>query len=188
MKPCSNHRERIAWLALGALEARQERELRAHLTSCAGCRHYLQEIAHVTDKLGAVELRSDIQTSESFHQNVANALRTKKSGPAWETVLAPFRAAGWLNWRITLPAVGTAIGLITVLSLFLERPLVPSPVPTSAPPKFVQNKQGDPAPTFSTYRIIANQSLDRLDELLTRQGNKNAPAAPIYTASTLIRE
>jgi hypothetical protein len=35
--------------------------------------------------------------------------------------------------------------------------------------------------------MIANRSLDKLDELLTRQGNRNPASTPIYTASTLSR-
>jgi len=66
MKPCSNNRKPIAWLAIGALDARQERALRAHLETCEGCRSYLEEISTITQKLATTEVRSDIQTSNPF--------------------------------------------------------------------------------------------------------------------------
>jgi hypothetical protein len=40
MKPCAKNRKLIAWLALGALEARRAAALRAHLALCEGCRQY----------------------------------------------------------------------------------------------------------------------------------------------------
>jgi hypothetical protein len=36
-------------------------------------------------------------------------------------------------------------------------------------------------------QLNANKSLDELDELLTRQGNRNLPHTQIYTAATLPR-
>jgi hypothetical protein len=47
--------------------------------------------------------------------------------------------------------------------------------------------QSDPDPTISNYQMVANRSLEKLDELLTRQGNRNPSPSPIYTASTLPR-
>ncbi len=53
MKPCSNHRKLIAWLAVDALDDPQTRSLRAHLETCEGCRRYLAEISNVAQKLSA---------------------------------------------------------------------------------------------------------------------------------------
>ena len=44
------------------------------------------------------------------------------------------------------------------------------------------------APTVANYEMMANQPLEKLDELLTKQGSRNLPPAPIYTASTLAPE
>jgi hypothetical protein len=41
------------------------------------------------------------------------------------------------------------------------------------------------SPTLSNYQMVANHSLEALDELLTRQGNRNLPPVPVYTASIL---
>ena len=42
---------------------------------------------------------------------------------------------------------------------------------------------GDPPPTIANYTMVANQSLEKLDDLLTRQGSRNLSPTPIYTAS-----
>jgi hypothetical protein len=43
----------------------------------------------------------------------------------------------------------------------------------------------DLAPTLANYQMVASQSLEKLSELLTRQGNKSLPPTPVYTASSL---
>ena len=53
MKPCAQNRKLIAWLASNALDARQTRQLQAHLETCEGCRRYLAEISNVTERLTA---------------------------------------------------------------------------------------------------------------------------------------
>jgi hypothetical protein len=47
----------------------------------------------------------------------------------------------------------------------------------------VSDADNDLAPTIANYQRVANQSLDKLDVLLTRQGNRPLPSMPIYTAS-----
>jgi len=37
------------------------------------------------------------------------------------------------------------------------------------------------------FRMVANRSLEELDELITRQGNRNLLPARLYTASDLTR-
>src|SRR5438477_440866 len=76
---------------------------------------------------------------------------------------------------------------IAALSLFVQRPGIPLPAPTVAQPVLKPNLKRDFDPTFSNYQMVANRSLEELDELLTRQGNRNPPPIPIYTASTLPR-
>src|SRR6185369_9646094 len=111
MKPCSKNRKPIAWLAVGALDARQERSLRAHIETCEGCRSYLEEISTITQKLAAPEIRTDIQTSESFHQKVVGVLRPKEPASAWPNWLVPLHGVQ-LNWRVAVPAIGAAALLI----------------------------------------------------------------------------
>ena len=186
MKPCSNNRKPIACLTMGALDARQERALRAHLETCEGCRGYLAEISGVTEKLAAVEIRSDVQTSESFHRKVAGALRAAESGSTWETVASPFRTF-LFNWRVALPTIGAAVAVIAAFFVFQRHPGAPSPAPLDGQTDLAPAAKSDPDPTISNYQMVANRSLEKLDELLTRQGNQNPSPTPIYTASTLPR-
>jgi predicted anti-sigma-YlaC factor YlaD len=185
MKPCSKNRKLIAWLALDALDPRQTRDLRAHLESCQGCRGYLDEISNVTKKLAALETGSNLHASEAFHQKVAARLRAENSASVWEITAACFRAF-FLNWRVAVPVIG-AIG-VAVATLFFAG--LHRHVPTPAQPVQVAHAsetRSDPEPTLSNYQKIANKSLDGLDEVLTRQGNRNLPRTQTYTASMLPR-
>ena len=92
MKPCAQNRKLIAWLASNALDARQTRQLQAHLETCEGCRRYLAEISNVTERLAAAETNPDVQASESFHRKVAGKLRTAKPDSIGEILAAYFRA------------------------------------------------------------------------------------------------
>ncbi len=185
MKPCSTHRKLIAWLALDALGVQEAKDLRAHLESCEGCRRYLQEISNVTERLIAAETEPDMQPSESFHQRVVGRLRAEESGSFSETV--PRRRAMLLNWRVVLPVIGATAVVIAAWSVFERRPGVPLPAPTGAQAVLTPNVKQDLDPTISNYQMVANRSLEELDELLTRQGNRNPPPTPLYTASTLPR-
>ena len=180
MKPCANNRKLIAWLAVDALDARQEPALRAHLESCEGCRRYLDELSHVTEKLSAVEIRPNVQASESFHQKVVSRLRAEASLSLWETVMAQLRA---ISWRVALPMVGAAA--VVALSLFVWHPAVQPPI--GAEKAAVRTEKADLDPTISNYQMVANRSLEKLDELLTQQGSRNPSPTPTYTASTLAR-
>ena len=186
MKPCSKNRKCIAWLALDALDAQEARDLRAHLETCEGCRRYLEEISNVTERLIAAETEPDIQASEAFHQRVVGRLRAKESGSFSETVLASLRAM-LLNWRVVLPVIGATAVVIAAWSVFGPHPGVPSPAPTGAQAMLTPNVTNDLDPTISNYQMVANRSLEELEELLTRQGNRNPPSPELYTASTLPR-
>jgi len=184
MKPCSTHRKFIAWLALDALDVQEARDLRAHLETCEGCRRYLEEIANVTERLIAAESEPDIQASESFHQRVVGRLRAEKSGFLSEAALPRLRAM-LLNWRLVLPVIGATAMVIAAFSFFAPRPAVPSPAPTGVQAILTPGPRRVLDPTISNYQMVANRSLEELDELLTKQGRRNPPPTPLYTASTL---
>ena len=170
MNPCSNHRKPIALLAAGALAAREEASLRAHLATCEGCRGYYQEVSLAAQTLNAVEPRADIQTSEIFHNRVLGALRAEARTPAWQQALMRMRAS-LLNWRVAVPLAGaTAIVLLT-FSLPLRRPTVPCPARPACKWLEPPAPNADLEPTVSNYQTVANRSLEKLDDLLTRQGN-----------------
>ncbi len=184
MKPCSNNRKLIAWLAVDALDDRQTRSLRAHLETCEGCRRYLAEISNVAQKLSAAATPPDIQAAESFHQRVLGALRAEETASSRETLLARLRAT-LLTWRVVLPTVGATALAIVALSIFARHPVAPVPAPTVAQAVLTPNAKSNLDPTISNYHTVANRSLEQLDELLIRQGNRNPSPSPLYTASSL---
>lgn len=181
MKPCSQNRKLIAWLALGALDARQARDLRAHLETCEGCRRYREEITMVTKTLVAAETRPDLQASASFHRKVVGKLRAVQSASLWEILTAQLRTTR-LNWRVALPVIGATIALIAALFFPTSGVRYPSGAHTAS----ATRAKADLPPTIANYQRIANQSLEQLDELLTRQGNRNPPPIRVYTASSAL--
>ena len=184
MKPCSQNLKLIAWLAVNALEARQAQQLRAHLETCEGCRRYLAEISNVTERLAAAAANPDVQASESFHRKVAVRLRAAKSDSLGENLAAYFRGTLW-NWRVALPAIAVLVVIGVTVAIWRQPPEVTSSPRTGTQTASVSDTDNDLAPTIANYQRVANQSLDKLDALLTRQGNRALPSMPIYTASTL---
>jgi anti-sigma factor RsiW len=182
MNPCSNNRKQIAWLALGELDPAGERTLREHLATCEGCRNYLEEISGVTEQLSAAAPDSKIRTPDLFHQRLTQKLRAAERNSVLEDL------PGWFGrmtpgWRVALP--GIAVVLLVVFAVVARRQ--PSNVAVAPAPAVVvvtaPDSGSDPAPTMANYQMIAGQSLDKLDALLTKEGNENLPPAPVYTAS-----
>ena len=184
MKPCSQNRKLIAWLALNALDARQTRQLQAHLETCEGCRRYLAEISNVTEKLTVAETNPDIQASENFHRKVAGKLLAARPDSLGEILAAYFRGTR-LNWRVALPAIAALVAVGIIVANWRQPPDVSSSPIAGIQTASVSDADNDLAPTIANYQRVANQSLDKLDELLTKQGNRALPSMPIYTASTL---
>jgi hypothetical protein len=184
MKPCAPNRKLIVWLASNALDARQTRQLQTHLETCKGCRRYLAEISNVTERLVATESNPDVQASEIFHQKLAGRLRAAKLDSVGDILVAYLRGT-LLNWRVALPAIAALVVIGVTVAIWRQPPEVtPSPragIQTMSAP----DADNDLAPTIANYQRVANQSLDKLDALLTRQGNRPLPSMPIYTASTL---
>jgi hypothetical protein len=90
-----------------------------------------------------------------------------------------------LNWRVALPAIAALVVIGITFATWRQPPVVPSPRIASTQTMLVSDADNDLAPTIANYQRVANQSLDKLDALLTRQGNRPLPPMPIYTASTL---
>ncbi len=186
MKPCAKNRKWIAWLALDALEAQQARELRAHIEACEGCRRYLEETSKMTRALKEAQIRTEIEASDAFRRKVARAIRSEESRSLWEVVVAPFRGTP-LKWRAALPVLGATAVAMMLLCVLVARSRIgslPSPAPPSARAVSAPGLNSDLPPTLANYRLVANQSLEDLDELLTRQGNRNRSPVPIYRAWT----
>jgi len=184
MKPCAQNRKLIVWLTLNALEVRQTQQLRAHLETCEGCRRYLAEISNVTERLAAAETNPDVQASEIFHQKVASKLRAAKLDSIGE-ILAAYLRGTLLNWRVALPAMAALMVIGVTVAIWRQLPDVSSSPRAGIQTASVSDVDMDMAPTIANYQRVANQSLDKLDALLTKQGNRPLPSMPIYTASTL---
>jgi anti-sigma factor RsiW len=182
MKSCAQNEKLIAGLALNALDARQALALREHLATCEVCRRYLADISNVTGRLAEAEAIPGIQASESFHQRLAGRLRATKPDSLTEVLAAYFAR---LNWHVVLPAI-TALVVIGVIIATWRQPPATSPAPQPAvQTASASDADDDLAPTLANYQRVANQSLAKLDALLTQQGNRALPPMPIYTASTL---
>jgi len=184
MKPCSRSRKLIAWLALDALDARKAAGLREHLALCEGCRCYWEEITNVTESLASGQPDSNLEASESFHSGVAERLQ------AVESTSIPKNLAAWLrgsmlSWRVALPAVAVLVIVLLAMVVSRRHSVVSLPAPPTDQVMSASASGSDLAPTIANYQMVANQSLEKLSELLTRQANKNLPPAPIYTASSL---
>ena len=181
MKPCSKNRKLIAWLALDALDARAAAALREHLALCEGCRRYAEEISNVTDGLAAAAPDSDLEASVSFHRGAAKKLQAAKANSVMENLAAWFRGS-MLTWRVALPAIA-----VLVIALCVAPRRHPALSPTAPPTVQVvpaSSSESGSAPTIANYQAMANQSLEEFSELLTTQGNKRLPPAPVYTASS----
>jgi hypothetical protein len=183
MKPCPRNRERIALLAMDALESRNEAELRAHIESCAGCRCYFEELSSVAGKLREAEPESRGQPSASFHRNLMGALAGAKRESVGEAILS--RIWEIWNWRIALPAAAATALVICGWLVIGPRANVPAPAPLAYRVVATPAVKTDLEPTLSNYEMAVHQSMDKLDELLTEQGNRNPEPSPIYTAARL---
>jgi hypothetical protein len=186
MKPCDSNRKLIVWLTLNALDAWQTHQLRTHLETCEGRRRYLAEISSVTKKLATAETHPDVQSSENFHQKVAGRLRSAKPDSLRE-ILAAYLGANLLNWHVALPAFVALVLIGVNVAVWWQPPKLALPHQTRPQVQTVtaSGADNDPAPTIANYQRVASQSLEKLDALLTRQGNRALPAMPVYTASTL---
>jgi anti-sigma factor RsiW len=172
MKPCLRNRKRIALLALEALDAAHERDLRTHLENCPACHAYWQEMSALSGKLSSAQRPVPLEASERFHQRVVRAVRVDR--PSAMNPLFP----RWTSfaWRVALPVVG--IGAVMVGALFLSIRHPEDLRRSTAAPHSTAATQVDLEPSVANYQMMANESLDRLDELLTRQGNRNPPPSP----------
>jgi predicted anti-sigma-YlaC factor YlaD len=178
MKPCRKNRKALAWLAANALAEPQACPLHEHLKGCEGCAIYYRQMCQVSEGLLAGAVEPAIDTPGSFHSRTVHALRSLENA----------RQRNWLEEFMPLSGWGVAAVTLAVLLGIAALVFVrASHQPIAARPQSLATGRAkiDLAPTISNYQMIANQSVEDLDELLTRQANLRRAAAPSYTASSV---
>jgi len=74
--------------------------------------------------------------------------------------------------------------VLVALFIFVLPPRIPGPTKPFARAVAAPSAAADPAPTLASYEKVAGQSLEELDDLLTRQSSRPPSPARIYTASS----
>jgi anti-sigma factor RsiW len=182
MKPCRRYQKLIAWLVLDELDPRQKASVQSHLDECGACRGYFEEMTQLTGALKPKAHLPSIEASQGFHQRLVCNLRKTDSQSKFSDLLLECFRSRW-SWRVALPAAGAVV--LGVLVLFA--PSHPANDSVRMPPTrevaAAQPVKSDFDPTISNYKMVADQSFERLDQLLTEQGRKNLTPTAIYTAS-----
>ncbi len=177
MKPCRQNRKLISLLVSGCLDAREEAGLRAHLATCEECRSYFEKTTRTKECLVPMRVAEEIPASELLHRRIMSRLRAQPSQPSWaRTVEALVQSC--FGWRVALP-----LALVLLAAIWMVAVRTSKPSPPSAPALV----DASLAPTLANYQMVADSSLDRLDQLITKQGQQNPPPAVVYTASGSIR-
>ena len=134
----------------------------------------------LTVRVASAQPDSNLEASESFHHKVAEQLESNEFSSVLMSPAAWLRGLR-LNWRVALPTI--AVMVIAVIVLVAQRHH--QTASHSAPPTVEFLSASDSAielaPTLANYKMVAHLSLEKLDELLTRQGNKRLPPVPLLT-------
>ena len=168
---------------MDALDARKAAALRGHLARCEGCRRYWDEISNVKKQLAAAPPDSNLQPSQVFHRRMTEKLRAVEFRSVLEKLAAWLHGA-ILDRRVAMPAAAALMIALLVLVAPWRHQAPKPPPPTAVQAMSASSSESDLAPTIVNYQLIAGQSLEKLDELVTEQGNKSLPPAPLYTASS----
>jgi hypothetical protein len=88
-----------------------------------------------------------------------------------------------LNWRVAVAAGACAV-IVAILTWWPRNSNVGASASALVAATGAPKAKTDPAPTIFNYQTTANHSIEALDDLLTRQGNKNPVSTPIYSASS----
>ena len=184
MKPCAKNKQPLSLLAVDELAPRPAAELRAHMTTCPGCRDYFDEISKVAGGLTAAKAAlPEIETSELFHRRLTQRIKAEEQPGAWAAWLPLARSRG-LNWQFAAPLI--VVGVVAAL-LLITRQNHPS-----APTAIASNSNPAPmpaavSPTFGNYRMLADRSFEALDQELSREAAAAPASAPVYTVASITR-
>jgi len=179
MKPCRSNRKRIVWLLLNALEQDEATDLRTHLQVCAGCREYHLEISRVNHSLSS--LQSTVTQNTPLK---ASASRPHQLIPS-RTDLSP--ATSFIQNilpRLAWPALASVLLVTVIIVLVTHHPTTPSLPAHQTNVITAQDPPASVLPTLGNYRAVANQSIDQLDDLLSRQSKRPIPSPPAFSSVT----
>ena len=109
-------------------------------------------------------------------------------GSRGEPFLLARISAGLKNWRVALPLAGATAAVVALsvsLLNFGERPDHKGSAHVEPPTQavMVPNLKGDIDSTAANYQRVASRSLEKLDDLLASQANRQPVSAPIFTAA-----
>jgi anti-sigma factor RsiW len=188
MKPCPDQQKLIAWLALDSLDARSAQELRAHLETCPGCRHYFAEMSRLAGQIASAAPAEPLAASDAFHRQLMVKINAEATTPVWATILDSLRTIIF-NWRVARPVAAVLVALLVAGILVAIESRLRSPVRVHPPAQVVLAPVTvaavNPAPTIANYQQVASQSLEKLDDLLARQGEQTGGSPQPYTASSM---
>ena len=191
MNPCSKHRQSITWMALGSLDEDSARELRLHLDACPACRDYSREVAAICQEhQAAAAVLPQGQAGESFHRQLRRRIEADAERPALTRILeAVFRLVGPRMLRATAATTVAAALLMAGVWFWphLARQASTTTTTTTAAQPASRPMAATDSPTLAHYRLVANASLDSLDDLLSRQAGGGSAPGPGFTLSALSR-
>jgi len=178
MNPCPENKKLIACLALDELDERAARSLRAHLDACAGCREYWEQLATVCREHSiAAGVPMAATAGHSFHQRLSRRIREDQEASVSPKITSFLRR--WLFERYAvIPMTAAVVALIFIFARDGTRhntPVTPV-IATQATPV-----RPEISPTLSAYRAAANDSLEALDELLTKEAAQQTGHAETLT-------
>lgn len=184
MKPCSQNKQHLTWLALDALDAERAEKLRAHLEVCPGCRQYWADICAISrghERLA--EALPEARAGETFHRRLDRRIQAEAARPGLlRTLDALWRVVGPMNPRFTSAAAAVLVAASVVIWTSRPRPTaLPADLAVTAPITHRTESVALPPPTLSAYRVAPNRSPDALDELVARQSAGSSPSGDART-------
>lgn len=182
MKPCPEYQQDISLLQAGALSSAESAHVRAHLTRCAGCQEYAEQMSALCDDLAEASTSvPQLEPSSGFHQRLLRRLQSEA-----QPKLGVFQSLRhWVvEWRPGILTGATGLAALIILATLPRQASMPSLNPSAR-----QTAEGrrmlarlQEQPTYSSYRLAANVSLEKLDELLTAQAGRGVQGGETFTA------
>ena len=184
MKPCSQHKPHLAWLALDTLEAARAEKLRAHLELCPGCRQYWADICALSrDHQRAAEALPDARAGEAFHRHLDRRIQAEAARPGLlRTFDRLWRGVDPMNLRFASAVAAVLVAALVMIWTSRPRPTArPADLAVTAALPHQTQSVALPPPTLLAYRVAPNRSPDALDDLVARQAAGSSFGAEALT-------